>query len=176
MKFLSSKRNKIILLVLISLLIFIGWQYGGELIYAKFLVGTTNVSLSIVKGDSKIEYEIKQENSDDYQFKVSTLIDGRKGSYPQEVGGLLQPFVIILSWQIFLFFVINRKPAIISLATNVGVFMLVQVIFLILLTGYYTSDTQQYIFTIMIDSFYIVALILIIKDNILFSVFNATSK
>ena len=69
---------------------------------------------------------------------------------------------------------INRKSAIISLVINVGVFMLVQIVFLLLLTGYYTSDIQQYIFTIMLDTFYIVALILIIKDNILYSVFGST--
>jgi hypothetical protein len=172
MKLLSSRGSKILLLVLISLLIFTGWQYGGELIYAKFLVGTTNVSLGIIKTDTHIEY-VKKEGSDNkYQFKVNAVIDGRKGSYPQEVGGLLQPFVIILSWQIFMFFVINKKSAIISLVTNVVGFMFVQIIFLILLTGYYTSDIQQFIFTIMIDSFYIVALILIIKDNILYSVFG----
>jgi hypothetical protein len=172
MKLLSSSGSKIVLLVLISLLIFTGWQYGGELIYTKFLVGTTNVSLGIIKTDTHIEYEKKAGSDNKYQFKVNTVIDGRKGSYPQEVGGLLQPFVIILSWQIFIFFVINRKSAIISLVTNVAVFMLVQIIFLILLTGYYTSDIQQFIFSIMLDSFYIVALILIIKDNILYSVFR----
>ncbi len=173
MKLLSSKTNKIILLLFISLLIFTGWQYGGEQIYTKLLVGATNVSLKIVKKDTSIEYEKQKGNSGLYQFKVNTRIDGKMGSYPQEVGGLMQPFVIILSWQIFLFFIIKRKNAIKALLTNVAVFMLVQMVFLILLTGYYTSDIQQFIFTIMIDCFYIIALILVIKDNILFSLFTS---
>jgi len=171
MKLLSSKTNKILLLLLISLLIFTGWQYGGEQLYTKLLVGATNVSLKIIKKDTYIEYEKQKGNSNLYQFKVSTRINGKIGSYPQEVGGLMQPFVIILSWQIFLFFIIKQKNAIKAIIFNIAIFMLVQMVFLILLTGYYTSDIQQFVFTIMIDCFYIIALILVIKDNILFSVF-----
>jgi len=175
MKLLSSKRNKILLLLLISLLIFTGWQFGGEQLYTKLLVGTTNVTLKVIKKDTHIEYEKQEGNSKLYQFKVTTRIDGRIGSYPQEIGGLMQPFVIVLSWQVFLFIIIERKNAIKAFITNIAIFMLMQIIFLILLTGYYTSDIQQYIFTIMLDSFYIIALVLIIKDNILFSVFNSKS-
>ena len=176
MKIFSSNRNKIILLLLISLLIFTGWQFGGEHLYTKLLVGTTNVSVGIFKKDTHIEYEKQKGSSELYQFKVSTPIDGRIGSYPQEVGGLMQPFVIILSWQIFLFFIISRKNATKALFTNIVTYMLTQIVFLILLTGYYTSDIQQFIFTIMIDCFYIVALILVIKDNIFYSVFKSGAK
>ena len=172
MAILSSTRNKIILLLLISMLIFAAWQAGLEIAYAKVLVGTTNFSLGIVKKDTHIEFEEKEGTNGLYQFKVFTSIDGRKGHYPQETSSLMQPFIIVLSWQIFLFFVLKRKSAWRSLGVNIGIFLLVQMIFLILLTGYYTSTVQQYIFTMMLDSFYIIALILVIKDNMLYPVFR----
>ena len=172
MAILSSTRNKIILLLVISVLIFTAWQAGLETAYTKVLVVTTNFSLDIVKNDTHIELEKKEGTDGSYQFRVFTRIDGRKGNYPQEPGTLLQPFVIVLSWQIFLFFVLKRKTAWQSLGVNVGIFLLIQIIFLILLTGYYSSTVQQYIFTMMLDSFYIIALTLIIKDNMLYPVFG----
>ncbi len=172
MAILSSSRNKIILLILISLLTFMGWMAGAEGGYAKVLVGATNFSLGIIKNDTRIELEDLDGKGGLYQFRVYTRIDGRLGNYDQETEGLMQPFVIILSWQIFLFFVLNRKSAFQSLIVNVGMFFLVQIIFLILLTGYYDSMIQQYIYTMLLDSFYIIALILIIKDNMLYPVFR----
>ena len=172
MAILSSSIKKIILLFLISLLIFMGWMAGAEGGYAKVLVGATNFSLGIVKNDTRIELEDLDDKGGLYQFRVYTRIDGRLGNYPQETEGLMQPFVIILSWQIFLFFVLRVKSAFQSLVVNVGIFFLIQIIFLILLTGYYDSTIQQYIYTMLLDSFYIIALILIIKDNMLYPVFR----
>ncbi|MCF6170882.1 MAG: hypothetical protein L3J31_07775 [Bacteroidales bacterium] len=172
MAVLSSNRNKIILLLLISLLVFGAWQAGLETAYAKVLVATTNFSLKVVKTDTRIEFEEKEGTDGLYQFRVFTVIDGREGNYPQEPGTLLQPFVIVLSWQIFLFFILKRKAASKLLLANTGIYLFVQIVFLILLTGYYTSSIQQYIFTVMLDSFYIVALILVIKDNMLYPVFS----
>ena len=153
-----------------------GWQYGLETAYAKTLVGATNISLGVFTNDTHIEYEKipKQENL--YQFRVYTKIDGRKGNYPQETGGILQPFVIILSWQIFLFLALKKRDALKSMGVNIGVFFLIQIIFLMLLTGYYTSTIQQFLFDIMLDSFYIVALILVIKDNLLYGVFSRNKE
>jgi len=170
MKIMSSSRNKIIVLLFTSLSIFTVWQFGLETIYTKILVGATNISLSVVKTDTHIILE-KKDNTDVNQFRVYTIIDGRKGNYPQATGGFLQPFILILSWQIFLFLVLDRKTALKSMGINIGIYFLTQVIFLIMLTGYFTSVIQQYLFDIMLDSFYIVALILVIKDNIFYGVF-----
>jgi hypothetical protein len=170
MKILSSSRNKIIVLIIISLSIFTVWQFGLETVYTKALVDATNISLSVVKPDTRIELE-KKLNTDINQFRVYTSFDGRKGNFPQETGGFLQPFILILSWQILLFLVLDRKTALKSLGINVGIYFLTQVIFLIMLTGYFSSTIQRYLFDIMLDSFYIVALILVIKDNIFYGVF-----
>jgi len=172
MTILSSSRNKIIALLLITVVVFVGWQYGLETAYTKILVKATNISLDIFTDDTHIELEKISEQSNLYQFRVFTTIEGRKGNYPQEASGILQAFVIILSWQIFLFLVLKKKDAFKSLGINIGIYFLIQIIFLMMLTGYYTSTIQQFLFDIMLDSFYIIALILVIKDNIVYGVFS----
>lgn len=172
MAIFKSNRNKIILILLISVTTFTGWVMGIEVVYTKVLLGTTNIGLSLFSEDTRIDLEETVGMKEPYQFKVHTVIDGRKGSYPQEIGGMLQPFVIILSWQLFLFFVLNAKTAVKSLGVNIGIFLIIQSVFLILLTNYYSSETAKYIYTLLLDSFYIVALVLIIKDNMYYGVFR----
>lgn len=170
MKILSTSRNKIILLFLISILVFAGWQSGIEVIYAKVLVATTNVCLKVVKKDTQLAFE---KTLTHYEFKIDTQIDGRSATIsPGWTRGWMQPFVIVLSWQIFLFFVLKRRLAFRSLAVNVGIFLLLQSIFMIFLTGYNSSATQQFFCIILCDIFSVVAVILIIKDNLLYPVFT----
>lgn len=172
MAIFSSTRNKIIVLLLISMLVFTGWQMGLENVYAKSLISLTNVCLKIVKDQTHIEFEKVEKGEDEYQFRIYTLFDGQLGHFPQATGTPMEPFVIILSWQVFLFFIINRKLAFRSLLVNVGVFLFIQIFFMIMLTGYHISTFQQYIYVMMMDSFYIIALILVIKDNMLYPVFS----
>lgn len=166
---LTSTRLKIGTLILISALVFVGWKGFLEVAYAKFLLTGTNCVLSVVKKDAHIETE---KLEDGYQFKVFSLIDGKKATYPQDFGSILQPFIIVLSWQLFLFLVLKSRSALQSAAINGGVFYLIQLFFLVQLTGYYTSETQKFIFDMLIDSFYIIALVLVIKDNMLYPVFS----
>ncbi len=168
---LWSYIKKILLLILISIIIFTAWEMGAERIYEKSLVGITNMVLPVIKKDTRINLE-KSGKDNTYQFRVYTRVQGRMGNYPQETGGLMEPFVIVLSWQLFLFFVLNYKTAFKLLAINIGSFIIIQAIFLIFLTGYYNSSVQQFLFDMMLDNFYIIALIIVIKDNILHPVFR----
>ncbi len=169
MPVLTSLRLKIITLITITLLVFVGWQYGVEVLYARMLAVGTNTVLSVIKKETSIV--IEKENMT-YQFRVRTLIDKRKASFPQAFGGILQPFVIILSWQLFLFLVLHRKQALHSLGTNFGIYYLFQIVFLILLTGYHVSELQKFFYLLLLDSFYIIALVLVIKDNMLYPLFR----
>ncbi len=173
MKQIDSNWKKIVLLIIISMMIFGGWEWGMERVYEKALVVVTNVTLKVIKKDTRIELE--ESTKGKYQFRVYTTIEGRKGNYPQETGGLLEPFVIVLSWQLFLFFVMNPKNAVRLLGINIGIFLFFQVLFLIFLTNYYSFSIQKFLFDMMLDNFYIVALILVIKDNMLFPVFRKKS-
>lgn len=169
MAFIDSKPIKIVALIAITALAFTAWKYGLENIYAKILAVGANPVLSIVKKDTRIEVE--KENTT-YQFRVRTVIDGRRGSFPQAFGSILQPFVILLSWQIFLFLSLRWKQALQSLGLNFILFGGFQIFFLIMLTGYYTSATQKFIFEMLIDTFYVVAIVLVIKDNMLYPIFR----
>lgn len=171
-KILSSTISKVILLLLLTFLTFSAWQAGLEKTYAKTVVSTTNAVLGIIKKDTHIKYEKDKGSIEAYHFEAYTRIDGRKGHYSQETGGMMQPFVIVLSWQIFLFFVLNWRSALRALGLNIAIFVLFQVLFLIFLSSFYTSTVQQYLFTLMMDSFYIIALVLVIKDAMLYPVFS----
>jgi len=175
MKLFNSNWKKILLLIVISMTVFGAWEMGMERGYEKALVGVTNVVLKVVKNETRIELE-KDGKGDSYQFRVYTRVEGKKGNYPQETGGLLEPFVIVLSWQLFLFFVLNSRRAARLLGVNVAIFVFFQILFLVFLTSYYSSSIQQFLFDMMLDNFYIVALILVIKDNMLFPVFGRKSK
>ena len=172
---LTSNRNRIILLILISIIVFGAWEMGLERVYEKTLVGITNTTLTVIKKDTRIELE-KTAKGDAFHFRVYTRVQGRMGNYPQETGGLMEPLVIVLSWQLFLFFILNYKVALKLLTINLVTFILIQVIFLVFLTGYYNSSIQQFLFDMMLDNFYIIALILVIKDNILYPVFRKKRK
>ncbi|HHN47576.1 MAG TPA: hypothetical protein ENN08_01340 [Bacteroidales bacterium] len=173
MAILSSNTFKFPVLIIITLLIYIGWHNRLEPVYARILVGGTNIALNIVKTDTSVGLE-KEKNT--WQFRIQTRIDGRRASFPQVFGGLLQPFVIVLSWQLFLFMALNPKQALQSLWVNVGIYYLLQIIFMIFLTGYHTSELQQFIYVMFVDSFYIIALVLILKDNMLYPVFMKPRK
>ncbi len=150
------------------MLFFVAWQAGLEAMYAKALVSTTNLTLGITKDYDHIKYE---EVNGLYQLRVFIEVDGRRGNFVHEPGSMTQPLITIFSWQIFLFFVLRRSYAFKALGINIGIFFLLQVIFLNLLADYYTSELKQYIFMTIDDSFNIIALILILKDNMLYPVF-----
>lgn len=172
MAILKSNRNKIILILLISAITFAGWTIGMEKTYIRLLLRTTNMSLSIFNEGSRIDLEEIIGMKDHYQFKIHIVVDGRKGYYLQKIGALLQPFVIILSWQLFLFFVLNAKTAVKSFVINIGVFLIIQSVFLILLTNQYSSKHAIFISALFLSSFSIIAIVLIIKDNMYYGVFG----
>jgi hypothetical protein len=169
MVLVKSLLLKIIALIIISVIVYAAWLIGMEKLYTRVLVAGSNIALGMVKKDTRIELE-KTNNT--YQFKVRTRIDNRKASFSQPFGSLLQPFVIILSWQLFLLIAIPFKSAARSFGVNAAVFIFLQIVFLILLTGYHSSETQKFIYILLMDSFYIIALVLVIKDNMLYPVFR----
>jgi len=44
------------------------------------------------------------------------------------------------------------------------IFFVIQLIYVLLLTSYYNSGTIKFIYDLLLDSFYIIALFLIVKD------------
>jgi hypothetical protein len=166
---LDSKRNKIILLLLITVLIFVLWQIGYEPIHSRILAGGTNGWLKLVGSDKSIKYEVKDSTP---LYRIHIVKEGKEYTFPQEIGPLLQPTVIVLAWQLFLFFVLPWRRALRLTLINLGIFIGLQVLFLVQLTGFHTSSFQKFLYGLMVDSFYIIALILVIKDTIFYPVFR----
>ncbi len=155
--------NILIVIAASALLLFL-WFRGLNNVYANTLVFGSNIFLSPFQD---IYLEIDPET--DYPvFIVHSVIEGRTGHYPQEAKLILLPFIMILTWQILIFFNLDTKDAVRSALENLLIFYLLQVIFLILLTQYYNSGLIKFIYNLLSDSFYIFALFLILKDTVRF--------
>jgi hypothetical protein len=163
------KRYVNILLVIgISAVLLIIWIYGLNWVYAKFINFVTDIFLFFSRDTT---LSLKKENGEIY-FVVNTLIDGKKGTYPQKAGLIILPFIMMLTWQILLFINIHWRKALRSTIENLSVFVLVQVIYLLILTGYYNSGVEKFFFHLLIDSFYIIGLFLIVKDAVRFKLID----
>ncbi len=155
--------KKIIILIGASLIVTLLWFSGLENLYADFLTFGTNTVLSVGSDQTYLKLE---KYDAELIFRVHTVIDGRKGSYPQAAQSLLLPAVIILSWLIVIFYSLPLKTALKQAFFDVGIFLIFQIIFMILLTSYYNSNLAKYFFHLMLESFYILAIIIIIKDSL----------
>jgi len=154
--------KKIGTLLATSLVIAVLWFAGLEMVYARVLVFSTNVVIGIGSSDTEITIE---EAAGVKQFRVFKTIQGQRGSFSQKFGSLLIPAVMIFSWQLFTAFFLKRRRALASTGTNFGIFFAFQILFLLLLTGVHTSGFARFINELFLDSFYIVALAIIIIDN-----------
>jgi hypothetical protein len=157
-------RQKIIINILIVIgasgLLLILWFNGFDWVYAQLLRLGANIFL-LFSHDTHVSLKVVDDAP---TFIIETLIDGKKGTYPQKADLILLPFIMILTWQILLFFNLPRKYAIRSALENILAFYLIQVIYVILLTAYYNSTAVKFIYDLLLDSFYIIALFLIVKD------------
>jgi hypothetical protein len=153
--------NILIVIAASALLLFL-WFRGLNQVYGHTLVFGTNIFLSPFQ-DIYLEMDTE---TDDPVFIVHSVIEGRTGRYPQDAKLILLPFIMILTWQILMFFNLDTKYAVRSALENLLIFYLLQVIFLIFLTQYYNSGFIKFIYNLLSDSFYIIALFLIIKDTV----------
>jgi hypothetical protein len=158
-------KQKIIINVLIVIiasgLMLILWFHGFAYLYAQILKLGANIVL-LFSSDTHVGLKLV-ENSP--TFIVNTIIDGKKGSYPQKADLILLPFIMILTWQILLFFNLPLRQATRSAIENILIFYIIQLIYVLLLTAYYNNATVKFIYDLLIDSFYIIALFLIVKDS-----------
>jgi hypothetical protein len=158
---MKQKLSINILIILVSsAILLVLWFIGFDWIYAQMLRFGANILL-VFSSDTSIGFKVSDNAP---TFVVETLINGRKGSYPQKADLILLPFIMILTWQILLFFNLSRRQATRSAIENILIFYIIQLIYLLLLTSYYNSGTIKFIYDLLLDSFYIIALFLIVKD------------
>lgn len=155
--------------ILVNIIIVIGasglliaiWFNGFDYLYAQLLKLGANILL-LFSGDTHVGLKLVDNSP---TFVVNTLIDGKKGTYPQKADLILLPFIMILTWQVLLFFNLSLKNATRSAVENILIFYAIQLIYVLLLTSYYNSPAIKFIYDLLIDSFYIIALFLIVKDT-----------
>jgi len=151
--------NILIVIIFSGLLLFL-WFNGLDFVYAQTLKVGANILL-VFSGDTHVGVKTI-ENAP--AFIVETVINGKKGTYPQKADLILLPLVMILTWQILLFFNLTRKQATRSALENIIAFYIIHLIYVLLLTAYYKSSAVKFIYDLLMDSFYIIALFLIVKD------------
>jgi hypothetical protein len=155
----------ILIVIIASGLLLVLWFNGFSYLYAQMLKLGANIVLLF---SSATHVGLKMVESAP-TFIVDTIIDGKKGSYPQKADLILLPFIMILTWQILLFFNLPLKQALRSAIENIIIFYIIQLIYVVLLTAYYNSPTIKFIYDLLLDSFYIIALFLIVKDSFKYS-------
>lgn len=166
---MKKRIKKVAFLLIATLVITVLWFAGMQHVYARALTFTTNAVLSVTGSTSNIQVE-KQD--DVHIFQVYKIIDDKQAKYPQKYGILLLPTVMIFAWILFVPFFRKSKAAMRSSIILLTIFMFIQVIFLLLLTSYYTSATASFFYDVMMDGFYIIALGIIIVDNLIDPVFS----
>lgn len=168
----QKKYINIIIVIVTSALLVAVWFRGVDWVYARAVTIGANVCL-VFSDDTSVSLKMANKSPN---FVVKTVIDGKKGSYPQKADLILLPFIMILTWQILLFFNVERKKAIRSAIENLLAFYLVQVIYVLLLTGYYGSSTIKFVYDLLMDSFYIIVLFLIVKDTFKLGLIHVPGK
>lgn len=156
----QKKFINILIVLVVSALLLILWFNGLSWIYAQLLRFGANILL-IFSGDTSVSVKMVDDTP---TFIVDTIVNGRKGSYPQKAELILLPFIMILTWQILLFFNLPIKQAVRSTIENIVIFFAVQLLYVVLLTGYHNSSVVKFVYDLLLDSFYIIALFLIVKD------------
>jgi len=156
----QKKIINILIVVASSGILLLLWFNGLAWVYAQLLRFGANICL-LFSSNTHVGLKVADGAP---TFVVDTIISGRKGSYPQKADLILLPFIMILTWQILLFFNLHWKNALRASIENILAFYIVQVIYVLLLTGYYNSETVKFIYDLLLDSFYIIALFLIVKD------------
>lgn len=161
--------KKVLILLASALLVTAIWFLGAEVIYARILAFASNVLLSLAGSSINIAVE---EEAGEYLFRVYLMIDGQRGSFPQMIQTLLFPTIIVLSWQLFVAMVSGWRQFLRSAKWNIGLFFAFQVLFLLILTAYHTSAVAAFVYTILMESFSVIAVVIVIIDHIRFPIFT----
>jgi hypothetical protein len=167
-----KKYINILIVVIASGLLVTLWFSGFDWLYAQLLRLGANILL-IFSGDTHVGLKLIDDAP---TFIVETIVNGKKGTYPQKADLILLPFIMILTWQILLFFNLSRKNAVRSALENIITFYIIQLIYVLLLTAYYNSPAIKFIYDLLMDSFYIIALFLIVKDSFKYDLMGFTRK
>lgn len=160
--------KKLSILIASSVSLFILWMIGLEKLYAEALKFGTSVLLSPF---SSITTHLRIVNNHP-DFCVAV---GKEGYCMQmELFGL--SVVVLLSWYIFLVILKPQKKMIFTALKHLGIFYLLQILTMSTLALYEYGTFFQQANEALRQSFIIIALVFIIRDNYLYDVFSFKNK
>ncbi len=159
--------KKIAILFACILVVSVIWLAGLQTLYARILVFPTNIALNI--GGSNASVSVEKEDGH-YYFIVYTQVQEGTARLRQQFSTILYPTIMVLAWQVFIAFVLGWKKSIASARWNLGIFFLSQVLFL-LAVSFILTTPGQFFYEMMLENFYIIALVIIIIDSIRHPVF-----
>lgn len=149
-------KQNILIIILSATFFYILWIFGLENIYAHILQFGVNVFYIFW---SDIHAEV-QEMAGKLNFVL--YYDKTGWREPMETIGM--PLVLLLTWQVLLMFHFPLKKAAKLALRNIGIFILAQVFYMMLLYGMNSSAFVVFIFRLLKNSFGIVVLFMIIWD------------
>ncbi len=161
--------KKVALLLASILVVSIIWFAGLQTLYARILVFPANMVLSMGGGNASMSVE-KEDGH--YYFIVNTQIQDRTARLRQQFSTILYPTIMVLAWQVFTALALGWKKTKASAAWNLGIFLLSQVLFLLTVAHFLTTP-GMFLYEMMLENFYIIALVIIIIDSIRNPVFFA---
>lgn len=165
--------KRILILLSSILLVTAAWFAGTEALYARLMVSATNVTL--MGSGSEVRIALEEENGK-HLFRVHTFVGDKRASFPQYIQSLLYPTILLLAWLLFLLFTMGWQHSLRSVKWTLLPFFILHIIFLLLLTGYHFKPAARFFFDILLESFYVIALALIIIDNIRYPVFSRNTQ
>ncbi|PID89500.1 MAG: hypothetical protein CSB01_01590 [Bacteroidia bacterium] len=152
-----------IAIILIVATVFFGlWFLGLEIIYAHMLVFGLNAVFVFSSG-----IHAKLDTSTGKAF-IQLFYDNAGWQEPVET--ICLPLILLLTWLVFLYFHLPARKASMTLLKNLGIFYALQVLYLTLLYGMLSSESVQFIFNLLKNSFGILVLFMIIWDVIRFRI------
>ncbi len=164
--------RKLLILVGVLAIVAILWFVGAQTLYARVLVFIANIFLGMFGSNASLALEAQ---NGEYLFRVFTIIDGRTANYPQELQSLLYPTIIVMSWCLFVLISTGHKKALGSAKWCLLPFLAAHMVFLFLLTSYYGSATARFFYDILRESLFVIAVALVIIDQIRSPIFSLSS-
>jgi hypothetical protein len=131
-------------------------MFGLETVYAYLLKFGVSIFTSF---SSNVHPEITSKSG---KIFFQLLYDNTGWEEPLET--ICLPFVILFTWQFFLFFHIEKKKAWKIALRNLGIFYCTQVLYMLLLYGMNDSAFVRFLFYLIKNSFGIIVIFFIIWD------------
>lgn len=162
------------ILILSGCLVLTGaiWFAGFEVVYAHIMAFVTNILLGL--GGSESEVGVTQQNGA-YAFEALINIDGQDALISRRFFDTLYPTIMILAWVAFVSIINGWRNGVKAITWTLLPFFLTQIVFLLLFTNY-MSSTANYMYYILQDSFYVIALAAIIIESIRRDVFKSGGR